>query len=74
MQLFIIAIGVSMVIVCIELLLWRLFRTRIEGLILPRSADSSALQFFTMGRARLCALLHTIGLLVLCNGALFLFW
>ncbi len=68
------AIGVSLVIVGVEALLWRLFLTRIEGLVLPRSTDSSALHFFTTARVASCALFHAIVLLVFCNSVLFFLW
>ncbi len=70
----VVAIGISVIILGIEWMLWRLFRKHIEGLVLPRSSDSSALHFFTIHRMAVCAFLHTIVLLVFCNLVLFFLW
>jgi len=69
-----VAIIVSIAILAVEILLWRLFRSRIEGLVLPRSSDSSSLHFFTIGRVGTCAFVHTMTLLIFCNVVLFFFW
>lgn len=74
MSLLAIIIGLSIAIVAVEYLLWSIFRKRIEGLVLPRSSDSSALHFFSIGRVGFCALFHTIVLLVFCNAVLFFLW
>lgn len=70
----VVAIGISVIILGIEWLLWRLFSQRIDGLVLPRSSDSSALHFFTMHRVAACAFIHTVVLLVFCNLVLFFLW
>ena len=69
-----VAIIVTIVILAVEILLWRLFRARIEGLILPRSSDSSSLHFFSIARVGGCAFIHTVVLILFCNIVLFLFW
>ncbi len=45
-----------------EILLWRLFRRRIDPMIFPPESDASALGFFHLGRLRLLALVHTAAL------------
>lgn len=43
-----------------EILLWRLFRRRIDPVIFPSDSDASQLRFFHLGRVRFIALCHTI--------------
>lgn len=57
-------IGTSAVILGVEYLLWRLFRNKVDGLKFPHEADHSSLSFFTLWRLRMCAIVHTVFLLV----------
>lgn len=45
-----------------EVLLWRLFRRRIDPMIFPPESDASQLRFFHLGRLRLLALVHAAAL------------
>ena len=58
-------------IIAAEMMMWRLFRIRIAGLLFPRDIDASLLQFFTLPRLRFAALFHTLFLLV---AVVVLFW
>ena len=58
----------GVIIVIVEWMLWRLFKTKIEGMIFPHETDQSSLSFFTLGRLRACAFVHTCFLLA-CSAA-----
>lgn len=64
----------GLLILVTELILWKLFRSHIEGLVFPRDTDTSSLHFFTITRLRVCALAHTIFLMTMVLLALFFFW
>lgn len=51
---------VGMVIVTLELILWTIFRLKVDGLSFPRETDESLFRFFTVTRLRLVAILHTL--------------
>lgn len=62
----------STLIVAVELILWRIFRNKIAGVLFPHDADQSALPLFTMARLEACAVLHAIFLLVCVDISIFL--
>lgn len=45
-----------------ELILWRMFRRRVDPVIFPTDHDQSSIGFFRPGRMRFVALCHTIAL------------
>ena len=45
--------------------LWNMFTRKMRGIELPHEADASTFRFFTVGRVRLLALVHTALLLLL---------
>lgn len=63
-ELYYVAIGLSIVVLVLEYFFWRLFRSKIEGLLFPHETDHSALSFFTLLRLRICVLSHTVFLVV----------
>lgn len=69
MSTFLVALGICcLAAIGMEVLLWRMCRARLAGLLFPRSADFSSLHFFSLGRLRALALLHLafcLGILVL---------
>ena len=60
-------------ILLIEIVLWQVFRRKMEGIRFPNAADHSHFRFFSMTRMRLIAIFHTVFLLaVLVISTLFL--
>lgn len=57
-----IVIGIACVLLGWEILLWRLFRRRIDPMIFPAESDASQLRFFDLGRMRFIAACHTVAL------------
>ncbi len=43
-----------------EMMLWSLFRRRIDGVVLPRRQDVSAMRFLTLRRLEVLAVVHTL--------------
>lgn len=43
-----------------EFVLWRLFRQRVDPIIFPSETDTSQFGFFSIGRMRLIAVIHTV--------------
>ncbi len=54
---------VGVTIAFVEVVLWMVFRHKIEGLCFPRELDQSIFRFFTLTRLRLIAILHTLFLI-----------
>lgn len=65
---------IAALLILIEWILWRLFKAKIGGMLFPHETDHSALSFFTIGRLRLCAIAHTIFLLLCAFGATMIFF
>jgi len=57
----------------IEGMLWSLFKKKIAGLMFPHESDASSLSFFTLGRLRWCAVVHSLFLIACTVGAILLF-
>lgn len=57
------SIVVGIIILLIELVLWRVFVGKIEGICFPGEADHSHFRFFSLIRMRLMIILHTIMIL-----------
>ena len=68
-----IAIGIA-VILGFEWTMWKLFLRRVQGVHFPRDLDKSHLRFFSIGRIRMCAIMHTSFLAVVLIIASFLAW
>lgn len=54
-----------------ELFLWKLFRRHVDPVVFPSETDTSQIGFFSVGRLRIVALIHTI---VLCVWIIFSVW
>jgi len=64
---------VGAAIMFIEIIIWILFRRKIEGVCFPNETDHSHFGFFSIARLRIIAILHTIVLLaVLIISAIYL--
>ncbi|MDO8649470.1 MAG: hypothetical protein Q7R81_06860 [Candidatus Peregrinibacteria bacterium] len=61
-------------VIAMELVLWKLFRRKIAGLLFPLEADQSFFRFFTLNRLRAIAVVHTIVLLVMLFLSLSFLW
>ena len=66
-------IGSSVLIVVVEVVLWMLFKRRIQGICFPHDMDASFFRFFTLGRLRVIAISHTLFLLGTVNVLYLLF-
>ncbi len=65
--------SLSLGIVAIEWVLWRLFRSRVAGLHLHLSSTTGR-RLFTVMRIRICVILHTLFLLGMTVLPLFFLW
>jgi hypothetical protein len=74
MNLFAAIIGMFVLIIVMEFLLWRLFVRNISGIVFPRTMDTSSLRFFTFNRMRLFVTIHAIVLLAITGSTLFFLW
>lgn len=54
----------SLLTILTEWICWRLFRRKMEALRFPVTSGQNALHTFWIGRLRLLAICHTIGLLL----------
>jgi hypothetical protein len=66
--------ALALILVLLEWVMWRTFRNKIAGVLFPHEADHSSLSFFTMGRIRVCAIVHTVFLLLCLLGLDLLFF
>jgi|GEM_PF-2419064 len=58
-----------------EYIMWYLFQRRVSGLHFPHEADSSSrIRFFTMGRMRICAIVHATFTLAIAELFLIFIW
>lgn len=64
--------GFWVVILLAEMALWLLFARRAPSLLLALELDESSFGLWTIGRIRICAILHTIALLA--GVTVFLLW
>ena len=73
MQLLLITLAV-LVILTGEGVLWYLFSSKIADMTFPHEMDTSFFRFFTRGRMRTIAFLHTLVLAMVCTLSLMLLW
>jgi len=60
-----IAIGCWIILILLaESIMWALFKRKFAQICLPTEADKTIFHFFTVGRMRIVALLHTLVLIV----------
>ena len=64
----------AVLIICIEITLWTLFRRRLVRICLPPQADVRLVRFFTLPRLRICIVIHTVMLCLIFYLFYFLLW
>ena len=61
-------------VIGLELLMWVMFRKKLEGLVFPHELDALSLHFFTITRMRVLVLLHSLLLLAVLITSFWTLW